>query len=103
MTTSVCTCTPATDPARTRVPKLHQEHCPVFRRWLQQSKNKPKSNQGSLNPIETAVWAAEYVRYLAARSDSTKRWPPDEDDIDDAIDNADETVLALRRGMERAK
>ena len=56
-----------------------------------------------LNTIETAVWAAEYIRYLAARSDSTKRWPPDEDDVDDAIDNANETVIALRRASERAQ
>jgi hypothetical protein len=56
-----------------------------------------------LNPIETAVWAAEYVRYLAARSDSTKRWPPDADDVDDAIDNADETIIELRRAKERSR
>jgi len=108
MTTAVCTCVPATDPVRTRPPNLHQEHCPVFRRWQQHAKdlNKAKSKQpypGDLNPIETAVWAAEYVRYLAARSDSTKRWPPDQDDVDDAIDNANETVLELRRARDRCR
>ncbi len=55
----------------------------------------------NLNATESAVWAAEYVRYLAARSDSTKRWPPNDDDVDDAIDNANETVIALRRARER--
>lgn len=58
---------------------------------------------GDLDATEIAVWAAEYVRYLAARSDSTKRWPPDEDDVDDAIDNANETVAELRRARERAQ
>lgn len=58
---------------------------------------------GDLNTIETAVWAAEYVRYLAARSDSTKRWPPDADDVDDAIDNANETVAELRRARKRVQ
>jgi len=53
-----------------------------------------------MNQLEGAVWAAEYVRYLAARSDATKRWPPDDDDIEDAIDDANETVLALRRRVE---
>ena len=58
-------------------------------------------NLGDLDNIERSVWAAEYVRYLAARSDSTKRWPPDDDDIDDAIANANETIFALRRARER--
>jgi len=56
---------------------------------------------GDLDNIERAVWAAEYVRYLGARSDSTKRWPPDEDDVNDAIANANETIFALRRARER--
>jgi hypothetical protein len=55
-----------------------------------------------LNPIETAVWAAEYVRYLAARCDATKRWPPNVDDVDDAILNANDTVDELRRARERS-
>ena len=57
---------------------------------------------GDLNTIETAVWAAEYVRYLAARSTSTERWPPDIDDVDDAVDDANETVAELRRKRERS-
>ena len=55
-----------------------------------------------LNPLETAVWAAEYVRYLAARSDATKRWPPNVDDVDDAILNANDTIDELRRARERS-
>lgn len=54
-----------------------------------------------LNTIETAVWAAEYVHFLAARSESTKRWPSDIDDIDDAIDSANEMILELRRARKR--
>ncbi len=59
-------------------------------------------NPQDLNSIETAVWTAEYVRYLAARCNATE-WPPREDDIDDAIDidNANETVADLRRAKER--
>lgn len=61
---------------------------------------KPPS-LGDLDHIEVSVWATEYVRYLAVRSGSTKRWPPDEDDVDDAIANANETVFLLRRARER--
>lgn len=67
------------------------------------SKHTKQPYPVGLNTMETAVWAAEYVRFLAARSESTKRWPSDIDDIDDAIDNADEVVLQLRRAGERAK
>lgn len=56
---------------------------------------------GKLDPIEMAVWAAEFVRYRAARSESTKVWPPSDDDIDDAIDGANEVIIELRNGRMR--
>jgi hypothetical protein len=52
---------------------------------------------GDLNPIETAVWAAEYVRYLAACSTRHSRGP---DDIAAAVEAANETIDDLRRARE---
>jgi hypothetical protein len=56
---------------------------------------------GTLTPLEMAVWAAEFVQYRAARMDSTKQFPPLDEDIDDAMDNANEVIIELRNGFMR--
>ena len=56
---------------------------------------------GDLDNIEIAVWAAQFVHFRAVRSESCKRWPPNEDDIDDAIADANEVIFELRRARER--
>ena len=55
---------------------------------------------GDLDNIEIAVWAAEYVRFRSVRSEVCKRWPPNEDDTDDAVAAANEVIFELRRARE---
>ena len=56
---------------------------------------------GDLDRIEIAVWAAEFVRFRGIRIHATGRFVPDEDDIDDAVAAANETIFELRRARER--
>lgn len=53
---------------------------------------------GDLNPIETAVWAAEYVRSRAERA--LMNGPACSDDIAGAIEEANYAVADLRHARE---
>ena len=55
---------------------------------------------GDLNPIEIAVWAAEYVRVLAHHRDMTGS--TDNNDITIAVEKANNMVDDLRRVRERS-
>jgi hypothetical protein len=59
----------------------------------------PVSNE--LSPLEQAVWAAEFVHFRGERMAATKRFPPDQDDIEDAILDANDVVDELRAARER--
>jgi hypothetical protein len=64
---------------------------------------KPIPYPGDLNPIELAVWSAEYVRARAARMyDAQPPEPLRANDVDLAIDSANYAVKDLRLACARA-